>query len=78
MLTRLQPIEEVKLMARVWFSCIVNLFSLPLLIVRSSTVPATEVLISLLYGGRERDKQNEGEEGENRQRRKTKKTLSET
>ena len=46
--TTLQPMEEAELMASVWFSCIVKVLSFPLLIALSSTVPATEVLISLL------------------------------
>ena len=48
MLMMLQPIEEAEFRARVWFSWIVNTFSLPLLIALSSTVWGTEVLISLL------------------------------
>ena len=47
--TILHPIEEAELIARVWFSWIVNLLSFPLLIVRSSIVLGTDVLISLLY-----------------------------
>ena len=52
MLMILQPIEEAELRARVWFSWIVKVFSLPLLMARSSTVPDTEALISLLNRGR--------------------------
>ena len=48
MLMMLQPIELAELSARVWFSWIVKTLSLPLLMARSSTVLATEVLISLL------------------------------
>lgn len=48
MLTTLQPIEEAELMAKVWFSCIVKVFSLPLLMALSSTVLGTDELISLL------------------------------
>ena len=48
MLMMLQPMEEAEFRARVWFSWIVNTFSLPLLMALSSTVLGTEVLISLL------------------------------
>ncbi len=44
----LHPIEEAELRASVWFSWILNTFSLVLLIALSSTVSATDVLISLL------------------------------
>ena len=48
MLMMLHPIELAELRASVWFSCIVKTFSLPLLMALSSTVLATEVLMSLL------------------------------
>ena len=50
MLMMLQPMDEAELSARVWFSWMVKVFSLPLLMARSSTVLDTEALISLLNG----------------------------
>ena len=48
MLTMLQPMALAELRARVWFSWMVKVFSLPLLMALSSTVFVTEQLISLL------------------------------
>ena len=48
MLMMLHPMEEAEFRASVWFSCILNTFSLVLLMALSSTVLATDVLISLL------------------------------
>lgn len=50
MLTMLHPMALAELRASVWFSLMVKVFSFPLLMARSSTVPATEVLINLLWG----------------------------
>jgi hypothetical protein len=43
MFTTLQPMLEAELRARVWFSAMVKLLSLDLLIARSSIVPGTDL-----------------------------------
>ena len=59
MLMMLQPMEEAEMRASVWFSWMVNKFSLPLFMARSSIVLATDVLMSLLRKDEEREREGE-------------------
>ena len=58
-LMMLHPMELAEFSASVWFSWMVKTFNLPLFMALSSTVFGTEVLISLLIGGNETEKERD-------------------